>query len=147
MSTEHHVRVVVPCGQIAKRTGTSCQSIGLMPDGRCYQHSQTVSKEEKSLAGRRGALATNHRHLEHEETALEAKVLQALPALALDALPDLSTPAKVERFLAETIARSLNGSLPASIARVTNELLQTRLKLVELEYAERTLRMEEDGSE
>lgn len=142
MSTDP-VRVVQPCGFPKKKDGSPCQSIGLSADGRCAQHSKSFTDEQRSSWGFRGAAAANYSKLVKKETVLAVKAAQGLPAAV--GVPDLNTTQACENFLAETIAHVQNGTLPPSIARVVNELIVTRLKLVELSQAERLLLMEEEA--
>ena len=137
------VRVVQPCGFPKKRDGSPCQSIGLSADGLCAQHSTSFTDEQRSSWGFRGAAAANYTKLIKKETVLAVKAAQGLPAAA--GVPDLSSTTACEVFLAETIAHVQNGTMPPSVARVVGELIQVRLKLVELSQAERLLQMEEEA--
>jgi hypothetical protein len=136
------------CGAPKKRNGEPCQAPGTIttPEGnRCCQHSGRYTAQQRSAWGLRGALTTNRKHLLEKAAELAPEAQDAvLPVLEL---PDLSDTHAVEKHLALTIARVEAGTLPPSLARVVNELLVTRLKLVELNQAAELLTLETEEAD
>jgi hypothetical protein len=104
----------------------------------------------RSAAGRLGAASTNmassRRRVERELTKAQAAQAAATGAIAqkdvaLVALDpalaplSISTPAAVEQTILRAITAVFDGSLPPARARAVDSLLQTRIRLADLELS------------
>jgi hypothetical protein len=145
------------CGATTKAGGI-CQSFAVTSEGKCFMHSPTTTPEMKSAAGRAGAATVNlaaarrknSRELEKAQAAQAeatsdigektAALVNIDPALA----PlNVSTPAAVESVIVKAIQATWEGSLPPARARAVNELLNTRIKLADLEMTKLVLDLKE----
>jgi hypothetical protein len=111
----------------------------------CTQHGATP--EQRALWAAQGAAATNFGKAERR-LARKVETLTATQAALEDAtlakltLPDLSSQEKVDAYVGRIVAEVHAGLLPPSKSRAICELLDIKLKMVQMSISERLLALE-----
>src|SRR5437879_3084595 len=120
-----------------KRSGEPCQA-SPTSDGFCPHHSSRYTAQDRTEWALRGAATTNHKVIAKRLDEARVLVAQAdqeappVPAIPELQLPDLTDAPAVEQFVTKTIAEVRAGHLAPSLSNAITNLLNVRLKLVEL---------------
>jgi hypothetical protein len=115
------------------------------PGGLCTQHN--ASLEQRALWAAQGAAATNFAKASRR-LARKTEALSVVQATLEDAsqvklvLPDLTTQEAVEAYIARVVAEVHLGLLPPSKSRAIAELLDVKLKMVQMSISQRLLALE-----
>lgn len=141
MSTDDSIR---PRCTTTTNAGKRCRAWA-GPAGLCTQHGATP--EQRALWAAQGAAATNFGKAERR-LARKVETLTATQAALEDAtlakltLPDLSSQEKVDAYVGRIVAEVHAGLLPPSKSRAICELLDIKLKMVQMSISERLLALE-----
>lgn len=104
-----------------------CRAKGLLPGGYCFSHSPSVTAEERSAAGRRGALASNRKYLVKKLTEMtaESPTLVAQP-------PKLDTTESCLTYVQEVASKVESGELAPSIGNTLAGLVSLAVRIREV---------------
>jgi len=115
-----------------KKSGEPCQSTALGADGYCGPHSPSISETVKAEWVKSGGETSAHKaKMALALAATEALTVSPLTIAALT--PDLSSALAIREYLAELVAQVRAGKIPTSVGKTVRDLLETALRLQELE--------------
>jgi len=134
----------------AAKSGAPCRA-GATASGYCFRHDPAISAETKRAASARGQKSLQQR-LEREKAALaqqRAQVAAAAPGAllppALGDVPDWSTPTKGRLFLQELAVKVAAGRIAPSTAKALKDLVDSSMKIVDLELDAELMRRLQGG--